>query len=138
MTIDQNDAYPPAMIVAPAGRLAWPSALDARVRPEHRNINTEFGKMGMRPDPWHDTHLGRFDCAGRYRGPWTQQIGRIFRGLTGFHQAMKGDRLYQVYRKGKKWITTYYSRETFFLTVSKSKRRALAIAKGERWLGSTE
>ncbi|QIG67883.1 hypothetical protein EVC29_083 [Rhizobium phage RHph_Y52] len=139
--IDQNAAYPAAMIIAPAGRLVWPTMLDARVRPEHRNINSEYGKMGKRPDPWHDgvghtppTDLGRFDCAGRYRGPWTQQIGRILRSRDGYHQAMKGDRLFQVYRKGRKWVTIYYSRDTFHLKRSVSKRRALAIAKGEKWL----
>jgi hypothetical protein len=129
MTIDQNSAYPPAMIVAPAGRLAWPSALDARVRSEHRNINQDYGSM-YRMTPL-QAGIVR---ACRSPGAWTQQIGRILRSRDGYHQAMKGDRLYQVYRKGKKWITTYYSRDSFFLTTSKSKRRALAIAKGEKWL----
>ncbi|QIG67409.1 hypothetical protein EVB39_080 [Rhizobium phage RHph_TM3_3_9] len=136
--IDQNGAYP--LIVddhAESPLKRWDMCGDARVRPEHSNINSEFGKMGKRPDPWHDTppaDLGRFDCIGRYRGPWTQQTGRILRSRDGYHQAMRGYRLYQVYRKGKKWITTYYSRDTFFLTTSKSKRRDLAIEKGEKWL----
>lgn len=151
---------------SPAKR--WDMCGDARVRPEHQTINHQYGKMTKRPDPWRDgvgynptaeqitelgrailgdmidtvlgvpIDLGRFDCAGRYRVPYIQMMGRGLRALPGYAQGLKDDRLYHVYPKkiGRRvrYLTVYYSSDTFYMKRSISKRRELAIQKGEAWL----
>jgi hypothetical protein len=111
----------------------WDMCGDARVRPEHRNINQDYGSMYWAL-PSFDPKLT--EAITRTAQVWTQRIGRALRNRDGFHQGTGDGKLYQVYRKGKKWVTAHYSRDSHFLKTSKSKRRALAIAKGEAWLMS--
>jgi hypothetical protein len=143
--IDQGSAYP-AHVVTPPGRIKWPEGTivtvdhaespvkrwsmcgDARVRPEHRNINHDYGKMAGTPDPWRDTT--------HYRVPYAQMMGRGLRALPGYAQGLKGDRQYQVSPFGKKFRTRVYVRGSWAGTMY-SKRRKTAIHKGETWLSNT-
>lgn len=120
---------------SPAKR--WDMCGDARVRPEHRNINHDYGKMATLPDvtvpipdAWRDTT--------HYRVPYVQMMGRGLRALPGYAQGMKGDRQYQVSPSpfGKKFRTRVYVRGEWAGTMY-SKRRKTAIEKGEAWLSNT-
>ncbi len=155
--IDQS-----AHVVTPPGRIKWPEGTivtvdhaespvkrwsmcgDARVRPEHRNINRDYGKMAATPDPWRDgvgyspaPDLGLYDCAGRYRVPYVQMMGRGLRAFPGYASGINGDRQYQVALFGKKFRTRVYVRGMWIKTMY-SKRRKTAIAKGEEWIARND
>lgn len=150
--IDQNSAYPAHLINADpipynkdadwnrAGQIViydhaespvkrWQASMDARVRPEHMartatpELNHDYGKMA---DPWRD-------CIG-YRTPCVQIVGRGIRAKPGFTSGHNGDRLYQVFPRGKKFVTRVYVRGMWIKTMF-SKRRKTAIRKGKEWIG---